>query len=138
MAEPLVTAIFKLADGKRVRLEMPADVWELLEQSERQIRSQRRQDRRYLIYTDSIDEIEDAVVTAAQDDVADLLIKMDSYRRLHAAMDKLPKELRRRVYLYYYCGLTIREIARIDKVHHSTVSRSLKQALAALKTHMTE
>ena len=138
MDKPLVTKVFKLANGRRIRLEMPGDVWELLEQSTRQIRSQRRQDRRYLIYTNSIDEIEDDSIATAQEDVADLLIKMDRRRQLHAAMDELPTALRRMVYLYYYCGLTHREIAHSENVHHSTVSRSLKLALEMLKKRLTE
>ena len=77
-------------------------------------------------------------MTAAQEDVADLLIRMDSYRRLYAVMDKLPEVLRRRVILYYFYGLTCREIARIENVHHSTVSRSLSEARKEMKKRITD
>jgi len=138
MDKPLITVVYKLANGKRIRLEVTSEVGDYLEQSDRQIRSQRRQDRRYLIYTDCIDEFDDHPMTAAQEDVADLLIRMDSYRRLYAVMDKLPEVLRRRVILYYFYGLTCREIARIENVHHSTVSRSLSEARKEMKKRITD
>jgi len=136
--DELYVIAYKLADGKRIRLEVTGEVKELIEQSDRQIRSQRRQDRRHLLYTGCIDEFDDHSIAEAQEDVADLLVRMDSYKRLYAAIDKLSEDHRRRVYLYYYCGLTCREIADTEKVHHSTVSRCLRQARDELRKHLTE
>ncbi|MCL2816369.1 MAG: hypothetical protein FWD23_17380 [Oscillospiraceae bacterium] len=136
MDEPFITVIYRLADGKRIRLDVTSKVAELLEQSDRQIRSQRRQDRRYLIYTDCIAEFADKTI-AEQEDTADLVIRMDTYKRLYAALNKLPDVLRRRVYLYYFCGLTCRDIAFAENAHHTTVSRSLKAAVKALRSHLT-
>ena len=48
MDKPFVTITYKLANGSQICVEVSTSVKELLEQSDRQIRSQRRQDRRHL------------------------------------------------------------------------------------------
>jgi len=134
---PLVGIIYKLANGKRICLNVTIEVKELLEQSDRQIRTQRRQDKRHLDYVESMDEL-DTLPLQPQADIADLVIMMDSHSRLYSAMDKLSDVIRRRVYLYHFCGLSCREIADMEKVHHTTVSRSLQKALKILKRHLAE
>jgi len=79
-----------------------------------------------------------AAMIAPHEDIADLIIRMDSYKQLYAAMEKLSEVHRRRVYLYHFCDLTCREIARVENVHYSTISRSLRQALEVLKGYITE
>jgi len=137
MDKPKVGIIYKLANGKRILIDVTVEVKELLEQSDRKIRSQRRQDKRHLDFVESMDEL-DTLPAQPQSDIADLVIMMDSYSKLYAAMDRLSEVHRRRVYLYHFCGLTCRDIADIEKVHHTTVSRSLQQALKALKGYLAE
>ncbi len=50
MDNSLITIIYKTADGSEICVEVSAPVKDFLEQSDRQIRSQRRQDRRYVDY----------------------------------------------------------------------------------------
>ena len=133
MDEPSVTIKYKLADGKRICIEVSIPVKELLEQSDRQIRSQRRQDRRYLIFTGCIDELEETAIAAAQEDVADLVIRMDSIGQLYAAMDKLSETQRRRLELRFFDGMTYRQIAKTENVTHKSVEESIISALKRLK-----
>ena len=85
MDKPLVTIEYKTADGSRICVEVSTSVKELLEQSDRQIRSQRRQDRRYLDYMDFIEGLTDTTMIHPQADAADLVIRMESYRQLYSA-----------------------------------------------------
>ena len=133
MAKPLITIAYKLADGKRIRLEVTSEVRDFLEQSDRQIRSQRRQDRRYLIFTGCIEEFEEAAMTAAQEDVADLVIRIDSYNQLYAALDKLSETQRRRLEMRFHDGLTYSGIAKIENVSRKSVEESIASALRKLK-----
>lgn len=137
MDKPLVGIIHKLANGKRVRIDVSIKVKELLEQSDRETRSQIRQDKRRLKFVENVDELESGH-TSPQEDIADRVCRMDSYKPLYAALDKLPENFRRMVILYHVHGLTYREIADIENVHYSTVSRSIKKALKILKQHLTE
>lgn len=77
MDKSLVTIKYKTADGKGICVEVSTAVKELLEQSDRQIRSQGWQDRRYLDYAEYIDGVTDTAISKPQEDVANLLIRIE-------------------------------------------------------------
>jgi RNA polymerase sigma factor (sigma-70 family) len=133
MEEKYVTINYKIAEGKQICVDVTSEVKELLEQSDRQIRSQRRQDRRYLIYTGSIDELENLAMAEPKEDIADLMIKKDSYIKLHAAIRKLSVVQQRRLLMYYFTRMTYTKIALIERVCSKTVSRSVERAINTLK-----
>jgi len=133
MDKPLATINYKTADGKRICVEVSTAVKELLEQSDRQIRSQGRKDRRYLDYAEYIDGVTNSTMMTPQEDVADLLIKMELIKQLHAAMDKLTETQRRRLILYFYHDMTYRRIAEIERVDHKAVVSSVARAIQILK-----
>ena len=135
MIKTNVTIIYKTADGRQICVEVSTPVKELLEQSERQIRSQRRQDRRYLDYMDFIDGFT-AAMSYPHEDAADLLIRMESYRRLYAAVNNLSVVQRRRLLLHFVDNLSYRQIAELEGVNKSTVGRSVKNVLRQLKKHL--
>ena len=97
MDKPLVKISYKLANGSQICVEVSTSVQELLEQSDRQIRSQRRQDRRHIDFVEYIDELTDPAMINPQSDPADLVIRMESYIQLYAAIDKLSEVQRRRL-----------------------------------------
>ena len=135
MDNPLVTIKYKTADGKRICAPVSTAVKELLEQSDRQIRSQRRQDRRR--HTEYIDGLTDTTMVLPQEDFADLVNRIDSNKRLYAAIETLSEVQRRRVILYYFAGLTYREIADLEKVNYKSVMRSVEQARCKIYKHLS-
>ena len=138
MEKSLVTITYKTANGNRICVEVSTPVKELLEQSDRQIRSQRRQDRRHLDYVDFIGGLSNTVMNCPQADAADLVMKMESYRQLYATIGKLPEVQRRRLLLHFVDNLTYRQIAKLEKVDFRTVGRSVARALVQLQKHLTE
>ena len=138
MDKPLVTIEYKTADGSRICVEVSTSVKELLEQSDRQIQSQRRQDRRYLDYMDFIEGLTDTTMIHPQADAADLVIRMESYRQLYTAIRKLSEIQRRRLLLYFKDDLTHRQIADLEGVDRATVSHSIERALKQLYKHLTD
>jgi RNA polymerase sigma factor (sigma-70 family) len=138
MDKPLVTIEYKTADGSRIRVEVSTPVKELLEQSDRQIRSQRRQDRRHLEYEEYSDGLNDAAAVLTQEDFADLVIRMDSYKQLYSAVKKLSKTQRRRLIMRYFDGLTYRQIAEQENVSHRAVAYSIERAIETLKKQLTQ
>ncbi|MFT9078422.1 RNA polymerase sigma factor [Ethanoligenens sp.] len=138
MDKHLVTITYKTANGNRICVEVSTPVKELLEQSDRQIRSQRRQDRRHLDYVDFIGGLSDAAMNHPQVDTADLVMKMESYRQLYAAIGKLPEAQRRRLLLHFVNSLTYRQIAKLEQVDFRTVGRSVERALIQLQKYLTE
>jgi RNA polymerase sigma factor (sigma-70 family) len=136
MDNQFVKITYKTADGRRICVEVTTSVKELLEQSDRQIRSQRRQDRRYIDYMDFIDGLTDAAMNYQQEDAANLLIRIESYRQLYMAVNKLPKAQRRRLLLHFVDNLSYRQIAELEGINQSTVGRSINRALIQLKKQL--
>ena len=132
MDKPLVKISYKLANGSQICVEVSTSVQELLEQSDRQIRSQRRQDRRHLDFKVSTDGNSDSPLLPTYEDTADLLERMERDARLHKAIGKLTEVQQRRLRLYYFGGLTYSEIARLEGVYYRSVIDSINQAIKRL------
>jgi len=132
MDKPLVGIIYKLADGKRNCIDVPIPVKEAIDEFDRQIRSQKRKDRRYLDFVENMDEL-DTLPMLPQVDTAALVIRIDSYNRLYAAIGELPELQRRRLLLYYFKGLNYRQIADLEGVSITAVGRAIERALFTLK-----
>lgn len=138
MDKPLVTIKYKTANGSEICVEVSTPVKELLEQSTRQIQSQRRQDRRHVDYMDFMDGLTDAAMNYPQTDAADLVIRMESYRRLYSAVNQLSEVQRRRVHLHFSNNLTYRQIADLEGVNQATICHSVKRALKQLYKYLTD
>lgn len=132
MDKPLVTIKYKTANGNEICVEVSTPVKELLEQSNRQIQSQRRQDRRHLDFSVHTDEDLDSSLLPAYEDTADLLERIERDARLHKAISKLTEVQQRRLRLYFFEGLTYSQIARIEGVYYRSVIDSIKQAIKRL------
>jgi len=133
MDKPLVVIKYKTADGSEMYVEVSTSVKRLLQQSERQIHSQRRQDRRYLNYMDSIDSLAAmAIFDPQQVDTADLIVRAESYMRLHGALNELSSKQRQRLLLHFAYGMTHRQIAEMEGVNRASVSHSIKASLRKL------
>jgi RNA polymerase sigma-70 factor (ECF subfamily) len=135
MDKPLVEISYKLADGTRVRLDVSPEVKSLLAQADRRARSQRRQERRR--HTEYVDGLTDTTTVLPQEDFADLIERMDSYKRLYAALETLPEVQRNRVILHYFGGFTYRQIGDFEGVSGMAVSQSVANARKALRKILT-
>ena len=72
-------------------------------------------------------------MAAPHEDTADLLIRMDSYKRLYKALEKLSAIQRRRLEMRFLDGMKYQDIADIEKVSRKTVEDSVARALKKLK-----
>lgn len=132
MDKPFVTITYKLTNGSHICIEVSNEVKELLEQSDRQIRTQRRQDRRHLDYMEFIDSLSNAAMINPQSDIADFFIQVENYKRLYAAIDQLSKVQQRRLLLHFVNNLTYRQIGDLEGINQGTVCRSIKRAIKQL------
>jgi len=135
--KPQVGIIYKLANGKQVCIDVSIEVKELLEQTDRQARSQGRQDRRHLDFVGSVNALEN-VQTPPQEDIAGLVSRMDDCKRLYTAIGKLPGLQRRRLLLYFFEELNFRQIAELEGVGISAVARTIKRGLDTLNKLLKE
>ena len=132
MDKSFVIIEYKIKSTKQISIAVSAPVKEVLEQTTRQIQSQRRQDRRRIDFTPLTDEFLEISVKAASEDTAVLYEQIEQNQQLYAAMEQLTEIQRSRVYLYYFCGLNHREIAEMEGVNKSSIGHSLKLALKQL------
>lgn len=85
----LVTIDYKINSTKNITIEVSNSVKEVLEQTTRQIQSQRRQDRRRIDFTPLTDEFLEISVRAASPDTAVLYEQIERNERLYVAMGTL-------------------------------------------------
>jgi len=137
MDKHFVSIIYKLANGKQIRIDVPIEVKELLEQTDRQICSQRRQDKRHLNFVENMDDLDTGLISP-QEGIADLVCRISDYNQLYAAIGKLPELQRRRLCLYFFGGLTYSLIAEIEGVGLGRIASSVERAKNNLKKSLNE
>ena len=89
------------------------------------------------MYAGFIAEFDDRTIKEPQEDIADLLIRLDSYHRLYAALEKLSEIQRRRLEMRYFDGLTYRMIAEIENVSHNAIKKSVAQAIGIISKYLS-
>ena len=123
--------IYKTADSGSVCLTVTVEVKEALEQSDRQIRSQRRQDKRH--QTEFIDDLTAPDLIIPQLDITDLFDELERQKELYSALETLTEIQRRRTILHFYFKLSYRKIAVMEGVCDGSVAGSINQAIKKLK-----
>ena len=131
MEKQFVSINYKTAVGKEICVTVTVEVKELLAQSDRQIQSQRRQDRRHL--TEHIDNLAGTAMTTPLSDPADLLEKKEREQQLHEAMECLTPTQQRRLELLFFTSLSYSQIAKLEGVSDKRVAESVAQALKKLR-----
>ena len=126
--DKLITIEYQINSTQKISIEVSASVKEVLEQTTRQVQSQRRQDRRRHDFTPLTDEFLELSVKTASEDTALIYEEMERNELLYAAMDKLTEIQKRRIYLYYFRGLNQREIAEMEGINSRAVGHSIRQA----------
>lgn len=57
-------------------------------------------------------------------------------QELYAAINSLPEKQAKRIYAHFFLGMSKAEIARIEGVNKSTVTRSIEQALKSMENFL--
>ena len=70
--------------------------------------------------------------------VEDTVLRNLQMEKLHRAISELPEIQRRRLWLYFFNGLTYEQIAELEKCKHPAVIKSIKSALKKLKKILSE
>ena len=95
----------------------------------------RLNERDYRTFTPfGFDEIETGEMCAVfSESAAEEYFSLELERTLKTAMQAISPSFRRRFYLYYVAGLTLEQVAKIEKVSHTAVLKSLKSSTKVLK-----
>ena len=114
-------------DGKEQTVEVNKEVYDTLNQSQQRACSQTRKDRRYGLC--SFDETLGGVLNSDDAEMTqELLSKVQEH------MGDLSEVQRRRLYLYFEEGLTLKQIAQKEGVCYSSVHDSIISAIEILRS----
>ena len=114
-------------DGKEQTVEVNKEVYDTLNQSQQRACSQARKDRRYGLC--SFDETLGGVLNSDDaEKTQELLSKVQEH------MGDLSEVQRRRLYLYFEEGLTLKQIAQKEGVCYSSVHDSIISAIEILRS----
>lgn len=127
--EPHFYVTFADTTGKKVCTEISKEIFDLLNQFELEDLSYLNEIDRHYAYLDQT-ELESHMNSLS---LSPLPQDMFEYDDLYAAINKLPKKQQIRIKLYYFDGLSIEEIAKIEQTTFQAVSKSIIVALRNLK-----
>ena len=114
-------------EGKEQTVEVNKEVYDTLNQSQQRACSQTRKDRRYGLC--SFDETLGGVLNSDDaEKTQELLSKVQEH------MGDLSEVQRRRLYLYFEEGLTLKQIAQKEGVCYSSVHDSIISAIEILRS----
>lgn len=118
-------------------IEVPEEVLEVLKDTERKEASyQRKRFRHKAHYSlDRGDGIEHDTLHNALTP-QEILEQQEELEQLGRAIGSLPEKQARRVRAHYLEGKSVTEIARLEGVHWSQVSRSISRALAGIAVYL--
>lgn len=115
-------------------VEITDEMLEAMKTADRQQEAYRRRTYRYKAQfsLDCNDGMENAVLNHSPSP-EEIYIKKETARELFVAIEKLTKIQQRRLFAYYFEGLTFRRIAEMEGVSHGSITHSLKAVLKKLK-----
>ena len=120
------------ADGKINRVAVTDEVYEAIQQLDKQEHlDERRETRRCQSLEVSMDNGWDIVDPYA--DIKTIIDKKERYKKLYAALNTLPKEQQQLIYLVFFKGVSQQDIAQIENVSKAAISARITRILKKLK-----
>lgn len=120
-------------------IKVPDEVAELLEKYERQEQSYKRMvRRRYTFSPFDFEKDLERLITSTQSSPCDILVCAHDKSILYKGLISLPEKQLRRLYLHYFLGLSVKQIAEKEGVHRSRIDRSIKAGIRALGNFFEE
>lgn len=127
--EPHFYVTLKTTTGEKVCTEISKEIFDLLNQFELEDLSYLNEIERHygcLALTDIELNSQSLGTSSSPEDIFE-------YEDLYDTINKLPKKQQKRIKLYYFDGLSIEEIAKIEQTTFQAVSKSIIVALRNLK-----
>lgn len=127
------TVNYRLAGGKTVQVEVSPQMAQFLKSEEKRERTRRRDDRRFLDSSGYIEGETELLLYDLGPGVLDEVQHRERKAIVNMAIDRLPKRQKSYIHAYYFKGYTMQEVADMEEIDKSAVSRVLKSARKNLK-----
>ena len=118
-------------------VEVPDEVFVILEDFRRQEESYQRSLRRYKAFysLDAENGIEKDILLE-QPSPYEILERQRMIALLYQGLDALPEKQSRRIYAHYFLGMSISQVAKAECVNKSRISRSISAGLRGLEKYL--
>ena len=104
------------------------------------IRNEHKHEMRQKLYGDNFDLCDNNIEAYHPELITDTLFDevylAHEAKRIKEAIEKLSKKQKNRVCMYFFQGKTVREIAKLEGVNHSVISKSINFAIKNLKNFL--
>jgi len=121
-------------------IEIPDDVLKVIRDCNRAEKAYQRKLRYHKVKTETLDaENADEVTMRIMDKPLtpyEVYAHKQMTSLLHAAIIKLPNKQAKRIYAYFFLGMSKAEIARAEGVNESKIRRSIESGLNNLKKYL--
>lgn len=124
---------FKDGQNNIHEMEISKELHDTFDTFELEDNRQRGFFERHMEQSDVWDYVFDAVANSDADSLEDTVIRNLEYEQLHKAMEKLTEVQKKRLHLYYFRGLTYKEIAEIEGCSIQSVRESICGTLEKIK-----
>jgi len=121
-------------------IEIPDDVLKVIKDCNRAEKAYQRKLRYHKVKTETLDaENADEVMMRIMDKPLtpyEVYAHKQTISLLHAAITKLPNKQAKRIYAYFFLGMSKAEIARAEGVNESKIRRSVESGINNLKKYL--
>lgn len=118
-------------------IEAPEEVLAIMQEAKRKEAAYRRKQYRYkAIYSLNCGDGIEAYALFATLTPEDIFAQQEQLEQLNRAIESLPEKQARRIRAHYFHGMTITEIAAIEGVHKSQITRSIGRGLAGIALYL--
>lgn len=120
-------------------VEVPEDVFTILEELRRQEENYQRYLRRYKAFysLDADDGIEQDVLYE-QPSLCEILEQQRLIALLYQGLVTLPEKQRRRIHAHYFLGMGVAQIARLERRSFPTIKESIERGIRRLENFFEE
>jgi RNA polymerase sigma-70 factor (ECF subfamily) len=118
-------------------IEVPDDVAKALHELDRlEDTYQRRSYRHKAHYSlDRNDGIEHDILFVSLSPY-EIYERKDTYEQVYAAISSLPNKQAKRIYAYYFLGMSMAAIAKAEGINKSQVTKSIRRALSNMEQYL--
>lgn len=127
--------IVKFKDNKKVIhiVEVNMQIFDTFNFFELRDLSELNEYDNHIEHSELYDETLEKRIMNKQELIEDIIIKKITFEKLHDAIQQLSEIEKRRIKMYYFEDLTLREIAKIENTSHQAISKSIQNSILKLK-----
>ena len=118
-------------------IEITDEIADLIKQIDREEHARYERVRLYKAYysLDAEDGVEKDIIFLALSP-EEIYERKLSKQELYAAINSLPEKQAKRIYALFFLGMSKAEIARIEGINKSTITRSIEKALKGIEKYL--